>query len=114
MEFWITGLLGESGTSYTGTAFPDSKYYDVYKATSGTTISALTACNGGVYYGHGLSETKRWYNDAIGFVSAKYPWFGRGGYYYFGSSAGVFDRSSSTGKGNSIYGFRSSLVFDGA
>ena len=110
----FTGLLGESGTSYTGTAFPDSKYYDVYKATSGTTISALTACNGGVCYGHGLSETKRWYNDAIGFVSAKYPWFGRGGYYYFGSSAGVFDRSSSTGKGNSIYGFRSSLVFDGA
>ncbi len=110
----FTGLLGESGTSYTGTAFPDSKYYDVYKATSGTTISALTACNGGVCYGHGLSETKRWYNDAIGFVSAKYPWFGRGGYYYFGSSAGVFDRSSGTGKGNSIYGFRSSLVFDGA
>ena len=110
----FTGLLGESGTSYTGTAFPDSKYYDVYKATSGTTISALTACNGGVCYGHGLSETKRWYSDAIGFVSAKYPWFGRGGYYYFGSSAGVFDRSSGTGKGNSIYGFRSSLVFDGA
>ena len=110
----FTGLLGESGTSYTGTAFPDSKYYDVYKATSGTTISALTACNGGVCYGHGLSETKRWYSDAIGFVSAKYPWFGRGGYYYFGSSAGVFDRFSSTGKGNSIYGFRSSLVFDGA
>ena len=111
----FTGLLGSSGISYTGTAFPDSKYYDVYKASSGTTISALTACNGGVCYGHGLSETNRWYGDNTGFVSADGPWLGRGGFYSDGSSAGVFVGYGSVGDaGISRGGFRSSLVVNGA
>ena len=111
----FTGLLGTSGTSYTGTAFPDSKYYDVYKASSGTTISALTACNGGVCYGHGLSETNRWYNDdTAAFVSANYPWFQRGGNCFDGSDAGVFDGVNNDGGANDFVGFRSSLVVDGA
>ena len=110
----FTGLVGTSGTSYTGTEFPDSKYYDVYKASSGTTISALTACNGGVCYGHGLSETNRWYNDTAAFVSANYPWFQRGGNYFDGSDAGVFDGVKNDGGANDFVGFRSSLVVDGA
>ena len=110
----FTGLLGSSGTSYTGTAFPDSKYYDVYKASSGTTIMALTACNGGVCYGHGLSEVSRWYSDYAAFVSAYYPWLGRGGFHSDGSNAGVFYFNSVDGHGYSHSGFRSSLVVDGA
>ena len=110
----FTGLLGSSGTSYTGTAFPDSKYYDVYKASSGTTISALTACNGGVCYGHGLSETSSWYGDSAYFVSASLPWFTRGGYYSDGSTAGVFGFNSDLGGASSSLGFRSSLFVDGA
>ena len=110
----FTGLVGSSGTSYTGTEFPDSKYYDVYKASSGTTISALTACNGGVCYGHGLSETNRWYNDTAAFVSANYPWFQRGGNCFDGSDAGVFDGVKNDGGANDFVGFRSSLVVDGA
>ena len=94
----FTGLLGSSGTSYTGTAFPESKYYDVYKASSGTTISFLTACNGGVCYGHALFETSSWYNDIDGFVYARYPWFERGGNN--GSYAGAFGKNTSHGDAN--------------
>ena len=110
----FTGLLGSSGTSYTGTAFPDSKYYDVYKASSGTTISALTSCNGGVCYGHALSETEFWYNDSTGFVNANNPWFYRGSPYGQGSSEGTFAFTSNNGYSYNSIGFRSSLVIDGA
>ena len=110
----FTGLLGQSGTSYTGTAFPDSKYYDVYKATSGITISALTACNGGVCYGHGLSETNGWYNDVMYFVYANYPWFFRGCGYNDGSYAGVFFSYNYYGYAYNDYGFRSVLSPIGA
>ena len=110
----FTGLVGSSGTSYTGTTFPDSKYYDVYKASSGTTISALTACNGEICYGHGLSEVKNWYGDLASFVSAGNPWFRRGGYYYNGADAGAFYFNSNTGNASSSSGFRSVLSFVGA
>ena len=110
----FTGLVGSAGTSYTGTEFPDSKYYDVYKATNGATISALTACNGGVCYGHALSETNKWYGDRADFVYANYPWFMRGGYYGDGSSAGVFSGDDYEGDINSFVGFRSVLSPIGA
>ena len=110
----FTGLVGSAGTSYTGTAFPDSKYYDVYKATSGTTINALTACNGGVCYGHGLSEVSGWYGDLAGFVNASNPWFSHGGCYDDGSLAGAFLRGSFDGQGYIKNGFRSVVSFVGA
>ena len=110
----FTGLVGLAGTSYTGTAFPDSKYYDVYKATSDTTISVLTACNGGVCYGHGLSETNIWYNDFAYFVSANSPWLVRGGQFSSGSHAGVFHRSYDAGHSNEDCGFHSVLFPIGA
>ena len=105
----FTGLLGSSGTSYTGTAFPDSKYYDIYKASSGTTISALTACDGGVCYGHGLSEVSGWYGGYAFFVNANSPWFKRGGLYYDGSYPGAFYFGSNYGDAGYDYGFRSVL-----
>jgi len=110
----FTGLVGLAGTSYTGTAFPDSKYYDVYKATSDTTISALTACNGGVCYGHGLSETNIWYNDSTYFVKADDPWLKRGGQFSSDSRAGVFYRSYDAGHSIADCGFRSVLSPIGA
>ena len=87
----FTGLLGDNGISYTGEAFPDSKYYDVYKADDGTSINPLTACDGGICYGHGLSEVNKWYGDYAGFVSAGGPWFIRGGYYGDGVNADAFN-----------------------
>ena len=108
----FNGLLGTNGTSKTnGIAFPEEKYYNVYKASSGTTISALTACNGGYCYGHGLSEVSGWYGDYANFVSSENPWFCRGGYYSGGASAGAFGFFYYYGgvSGSGV-GFRSALV----
>ena len=102
----FTGLIGKSGNSYTGTDFPDSKYYDVYKATSGTTINTLTACDGGICYGHASSETTNWYSDYATFVDTSYPWYGRGGSYYYGAYAGAFTLDNGNGSANSDHSFR--------
>ena len=109
----FTGLLGSAGTSYTGTAFPDSKYYDVYKAYSGTSINILTACNGGICYGHALSETYNWYGDSGSVVYANSPWMGRGGIYAGGNYAGVFNFTSTYGSATN-YSSRAVLVNVGA
>ena len=98
----FTGLLGSAGDQYTGVDFPDSKYYDVYKASSGTTN------------GHALSETKRWYGDNAYFVAATGPWFARGGYYSDGSYAGMFSRYSYGGNAYNDIGFRAVLSQIGA
>ena len=105
---YVMGNYNDTISNSGFTSMPDGKYYDKY-----TTTSALTACNGGVCYGHGLSETNAWYGDNADFVSAKYPWFNRGGDCYYGSYAGVFGTSSSNGNASNG-GFRSSLVVDGA
>ena len=110
----FTGLVGSAGDQYTGVDFPDSKYYDVYRASSGTSISQLTACNGGICYGHGLSEVSSWYSDYASFVVAGYPWMGRGGVYYSGSNAGAFYWGSTDGSANSCDGFRAVLSQIGA
>ena len=99
-----------SSSNYAGfSSAPDSKYYDNY-----TTTSALTACNGGVCYGHALSEIANWYKDYAYFVSAGEPWFNRGGIYSNGSNAGAFYWNFNNGDSYYYYGFRSSLVVDGA
>ena len=92
--------VGSSGFS----TFPASKYYDKY-----TTTSSLTACNGGVCYGHALSETDTWYSDYGDFVSSGYPWFYRGGHYGGGVFAGVFYFYNNSGNAFSSYAAR--LVF---
>ena len=109
----FTGLLGSNGSSYTGVDFPDSKYYDVYKAANGTSINALTACDGGICYGHGLSEVSKWYGDYASFVYVYYPWFMRGGVSLNGADAGAFVFGSDFGNGSNC-GFRSVVSFVGA
>ena len=115
----FTGSVGSGGSRYTGVAFPDRKYYDVYKAESGTSINALTACDGGICYGHGLSEVKNWYGDDAYFVNVYGPWFGRGGGSASGAKAGAFvfetdNGSDNNGRGNSnYYGFRSVISYVG-
>ena len=75
-----------SSNNYAGfSSQPNSKYYDDY-----TSNNLLRACNGGICYGHGLSEVSNWYGDSASFVYGSYPWFGRGGTYDDGSRAGSF------------------------
>mgnify|MGYP004473160709 FL=1 len=75
-----------SDSNYAGfSSKPDSKYYDDY-----TTTNTLTACDGGICYGHALSETAGWYSDYAIFVNSSNPWFVRGGHYYSVTNAGAF------------------------
>ena len=78
----FTGML-ENGTTYTGIAFPDSKYYNLYTGNS--------------YTGHALTEIKNWYIDSASFDNAGYPWCARGGEYSHSINAGVFYFSGSNG-----------------
>ena len=65
-------------------SMPEAKYYNKY-----TSNNPSTACNGSECLGHGLSETRGWYNDYQNMVSEEYPWLLRGGGYNVGG-AGVF------------------------
>ena len=93
--------IGSSGF----TTLPDSKYYDKY-----TTTNSLTACNGGICYGHGLSEVSNWYGDFVAFVNDSYPWFGRGGGCDRGSNAGSFYFNNYNGLAYNDWAARSVLV----
>ena len=90
----FTGML-KDGTTYTGIAFPDSKYYNLYTGSS--------------YIGHALTETKNWYSDSASFVNTFYPWFIRGAYSLNNKYAGVFNFDYYSGASNSYY-YSSRLV----
>jgi len=88
----FTGML-KDGTTYTGVAFPDSKYYNLYTDNSS-------------YIGHALTETKNWYSDSANFVNSFSPWFIRGGRCSFSASAGVFSFYSYDGSPSDSYSSR--------
>jgi len=99
------GLLYDD-TSYTsGISFPAAKYYDLYTGTG-----PLDSCNGGICYGHALSETANWYEDYAYFVFSDLPWFLRGGYYSNGANAGALYSSHNSADANIYYSWRSVLV----
>ena len=103
----LSPTLSSSSKVYI-TIFPnETKYYDKYQASSGTTISSLTACSGGICYGHALSETANWYNDGAVFVIPDGPWVVRGGGLESGAIAGVWYSEFDDGDANYYEGFRS-------
>ena len=91
---YVMGVYNNAKSSSGFNSLPDEKYYNNYTGSS--------------YTGHALTETKRWYGDNDGFVSASYPWFARGGYYVAGGVTGVFYFSSHDG--NYINSHSSHLV----
>ena len=95
-----------SSSNYAGfSSQPNSKYYDDY-----TTTNSLTACNGGICYGHGLSEVSNWYGDDADFVFAGYPWLRRGGGYGYGADSGVFYFASIYGIAGNGFSTRSVMA----
>ena len=104
----FTGKVYAKGnyTSYTGTAFPSSKYYDLY--AFGTTINDSSAYARRIL-GDATSETRGWYSDSMFFVYAESPWFRRGSAYN-GTKAGVFNAFSDVGSGHMENSFRSVLT----
>ena len=106
----FNGTLWDGSKYSSGIAFPEAKYYDLYTSTnpssSDSSLSA-TACNGGVCYGHALSETSKWYQDYAYFVKQTYPWVARGGYWGSSKNAGAFSLDTGDGYANS---YRASRV----
>ena len=95
-----------SDSNYAGfSSKPNSKYYDDY-----TTTSVITACNGGLCYGHALSETYQWYSDAELFLTASKPWPIRGGAHNDEIYSGTYSYDSYSGAGYTSFSFRSIIV----
>ena len=105
----FTGKIYDRGnyTSYTGTVFPSSKYYDLY--AFGTTDDESSAYARRIL-GDATSETRRWYSDSLDFAYSDYPWFTRGGIpgRYF--QAGVFYAFPNSGGVGASVTFRSVLA----
>ena len=99
----FNGTVWEGSKYSSGIAFPEAKYYDLYTSTnpssSDSSLSA-TACNGGVCYGHALSETSKWYQDYAYFVNQTSPWFVRGGSWGSTMNAGAFTFNTVEGYAN--------------
>lgn len=100
----FNGTVWEGNKYSSGIAFPEAKYYDLYTSTnpsSGDSSLSATACNGGVCYGHALSETSKWYQDYAYFVRQTSPWFVRGGVWSSSMNSGAFRLDSGDGYANS-------------
>ena len=87
----FTGI-NYDGTSVSGRAYPESKYYDVYTyGTSGTDLSTRYITGDATYeISQGDGKSTGWYSDYTSFVSTQWPWFYRGGGFNNTTVAGVF------------------------
>ena len=104
----FTGKIYDSGnfTQYSGVAFPNSKYYDLY-AYGGTSYTYDTRR----ILGDATGEVNGWYGDIARFVYSDYPWFVRGRSGGGGPSrAGVFTFDGFYGSPNPNFAFRSVLA----
>ena len=90
------------------TTQPESKYLDIYGASSSNTDHAKGKL------GDATKETLKtfgntsggWYSDYAYFVESSYSWFVRGGNYSLGAFAGAFFFSRYTGEANTNDSFR--------
>ena len=97
----FTGKLYDSGnfTDFTGTPFPNTKYYDLYAfATNLNSANRIL--------GDATGEVRGWYGDSDDFVYSSNPWFFRGGNYGNGSGAGVFNFNNYYGNASDFVSFR--------
>lgn len=95
------GLLSDGTINESGLTMPDIKYYDLY-----TTSVAETACNGGICYGHALSETLHWNGAIVAFVTANDSWVYRGA----GLNPTIFTAAGEAGQASENDTFRIVLV----
>ncbi len=105
----FNGVANHGGSVNGQRDLPDAKYYDLYTSTT-----SAKACDGGLCYGHALSETAGWYGNPQDFVSSSNPWFTRGGACYTGARTGVFVASYLGGNAYEDVSFRLVLVNTGA
>ena len=116
MASYISGKPGSSGFTTATLANYDTKYFDVYNASSSINsyqYMILGDATGEMgpfkNYLDGDNNSRwhnSWYGDTSYFVDSSHPWFYRGGYYDNGVLAGQFYFDRSTGGVYSYIGFR--------
>ena len=111
---YTTGTsIGVGGSSEITTIYTDfftnsgyEKYYDKYSSTSMFNYNNRILGDATGEIGPYMSQVdldtntrykSSWYNDFVSFASSSNPWFARGGEWTFGSLAGAFAFSHSTG-----------------
>ena len=97
-----TGIIYDSGSysSYTGTySYPENKYIDKY--SFGTSYTQRIRSKLGDALKEVYNTSYGWYSDYSYLAGSGYPWIYRGGYYSYGSIAGVFYSGNYFGKASS-------------
>ena len=103
---YVMGTNSDVSTTFNPGSTLPSRYYDKY-----TTTDELTACNGGLCYGHGLSETTNWYGSDAKFFDSSNLWLIRGGASSISLKANIFSYDNlPSGAGNQVYRFRSVAI----
>ena len=102
----FTGKIYDSGnfTQYSGVAFPNSKYYDLYAYGTSYTYDTRRIL------GDATGEVASWYGDYSDFVYSAYPWFVRGSRSNGPTGAGVFTFHRYYGSPDPHFAFRSVLA----
>ena len=113
---YVSGKLGSSGFTTTTIADYDSKYFDVYSASSsiaGYQYRILGDATGELgpfkQYKDGDNGSRYhsgWYIDSSYFVESSNPWFGRGGATNYGGLASPFAFGRDTGAVYAPGGYR--------
>ncbi len=117
---YISGNPTSSGFNTTTLANYDAKYFDVYNALSSANSYQYRILGDGTgevgpfkSYADGDNVSRfhsSWYGDYSVFAEPTGSWFSRGGSYDYGVVSGIFSFSRSTGGGDSLSGFRITLV----
>ena len=103
--------VGSSG--FSTSSLPDSKYYDLYDYQAedgvGYTRYHLGDATREVLKNTSSQGGNAWWSDYSYNIYSSYPWVARGGYYYNGTGAGVFDFNRTNAGGWTYDSFRSVL-----
>ena len=99
----FTGKTTGTVANVTGVAFPERKYYDIYKYV--TSYNDLT----GYHLGDATTEVKGWNSDFAYFVYSTVPWFLRSSSCSGGASAGIFVFYNGSGSTVGNYSLRAVL-----
>ena len=116
MAAYMSGQLGSSDITPTNY---NSKYFDVYNASSTITsyqyrilgdatgeMGPFTTLKSSGSKGDKVAYASSWYTSHSSFIDSSNPWSGRGGSYYDGVLAGIFDFHRLVGTNANNLGFR--------
>ena len=111
-----TTNLNESGVSDTYGDYFGTKAHPPYVNTynfSNFNSCTYQTCGGQALYETNLSDSdgsSQWNNNYSYFARSSIPWFARGGYYGYGSFAGLFFAGSGSGNAGDYRAFRVALA----